>query len=192
MTDSDQSTHSPAFDPLDDAGRLLLGLVHQAGSAARDTTEKAFAAARKLTIQIGVAEGRIKALEEDVRRYREAALRAKLQDALLGETELQLRERIEQIDALHRKFADVSARLTATETEKHNIKSALQQKELEAAKLASLFLQFVECVRVLVGKIDADKITSGGRLQDKNAATDWSRWHPSAGAEEQPTTPWKW
>jgi outer membrane murein-binding lipoprotein Lpp len=187
MTNIDHSAHTATHDPLDDAGRLLLGLVRQAGSAARDNTEKAFDATRKLTAQIEAAEGRIKALERDVKRYRETAHRAKLRETLHGETELLART--DEMNALHRKLADVSALLTAAETEKHSVRGALLQKELEAAKLARLFLQFVECVGLLVRKIDTDKVAPD-RPQDNALAYDWSRWDKSSVTEQRPSAHW--
>lgn len=192
MTDSNHSEHSASVDTLDHAGRFILDLVHRAGSAARDNTEKAFDTTRRLTAQIDAAGSRIKALEEDVKRYREMAHRAKLQATLLGEAELQLQDRTQEMNALRQKLADVTALLTASETEKNNARSALHQKQAETEKLASLFVKFVECVQILVRKIDTAKTAPDRQPHEKKSGYDWPRPDISTSSAQKPFTDWTW
>jgi hypothetical protein len=63
-------------DPLDSAGRSILGLLQRAATVAEETSQHALGVAHKLSVQLRAAEDRIRDLEADVRHYRERADRA--------------------------------------------------------------------------------------------------------------------
>jgi hypothetical protein len=66
----------PIDDPLDSAGRSILGLLQRAASMAEETSQHALGVAHKLSVQLRSAEDRIRDLEADVRHYQERADRA--------------------------------------------------------------------------------------------------------------------
>jgi hypothetical protein len=66
----------PNDDPLDSAGRSILGLLQRAATMAEETSQHALGVAHKLSVQLRSAEDRIRDLEADVRHYRERADRA--------------------------------------------------------------------------------------------------------------------
>ena len=66
----------PIDDPLDSAGRSILGLLQRAASTAEETSQHVLGVAHKLSVQLRSAEDRIRDLEADVRHYQERADRA--------------------------------------------------------------------------------------------------------------------
>ena len=67
---------SGSRDPLDDAGRFVIGLLHQAAEVAKENCQHAVGVAQKLALQLRAAEDRIKRLEADVKHHQERSDRA--------------------------------------------------------------------------------------------------------------------
>jgi hypothetical protein len=65
-----------ADDPVDKAGHAILGLVHQAASAAEANNQHAIEITHKLSAQLRAAEDRIKELETKVRYHEQRTDRA--------------------------------------------------------------------------------------------------------------------
>ena len=65
-----------ASDPLDNAGRSILDLLHKAAGMAEENSQHALDVAQKLSAQLRAAENRIRDLEADVRFHQERADRA--------------------------------------------------------------------------------------------------------------------
>ena len=63
-------------DPLDSAGRTILGLLHRAAGMVEENAQHALGVAHNLSLQLRAAEDRIKDLEADVRHYQDRADRA--------------------------------------------------------------------------------------------------------------------
>jgi hypothetical protein len=63
-------------DPLDAAGRTILGLLHRAAGMAEENSQHALGVAHKLSVQLREAEEQIKVLEADARHYLDRADRA--------------------------------------------------------------------------------------------------------------------
>jgi ABC-type transporter Mla subunit MlaD len=67
---------SEAGDPLDRAGKAILGLVHRAAGEAQESTRQALERANQLSAQLRAAEDRIKQLEANVQHHQARADRA--------------------------------------------------------------------------------------------------------------------
>ena len=65
-----------AGDPLDKAGQVILGMLHQAASAAAANNQQAREVTHKLSAQLRAAEDRIRDLEAKVPHYQDRADRA--------------------------------------------------------------------------------------------------------------------
>ena len=63
-------------DPLESAGRSVLGLLEQAAGMAEKNIQHAVGVAQKLSQELQSTEQRIRELEEDVRYYKNKADRA--------------------------------------------------------------------------------------------------------------------
>ena len=67
---------TPDADPLDNAGKTVLGLLHRAAEVAEANSQRALDLAHKLSVQLRAAEDHIKELETDIQYYRDRAERA--------------------------------------------------------------------------------------------------------------------
>ena len=67
---------SDAADPLDAAGRAILGLLNRAADVAEANSQRAVDMAQKLSAQLRAAEAQIKQLEGDARYHEDRADRA--------------------------------------------------------------------------------------------------------------------
>jgi hypothetical protein len=67
---------SESGDPLDRAGKAILGLLHRAASDAQANNKQAIEMAHQLSAQLRAAEDRIRQLEANVRHHQERADRA--------------------------------------------------------------------------------------------------------------------
>jgi hypothetical protein len=67
---------SEAGDPLDAAGKAILGLLHRAASAAEANYQQALEMTDKLSAGLRAAEDRIRELEAKVRHHQDRADRA--------------------------------------------------------------------------------------------------------------------
>jgi hypothetical protein len=65
-----------AGDPLDRAGKAILGLLHRAASDAEANNKQAVEMAHQLSAQLRAAEDRIRELEANVRHHQDRADRA--------------------------------------------------------------------------------------------------------------------
>ncbi|MGD0023041.1 MAG: hypothetical protein ABSC37_00240 [Xanthobacteraceae bacterium] len=63
-------------DPLDSAGKAILGLLQQAAGVAEENNRRALDIAHKLALQLRSAEEQIRELGADVRYYKERVDRA--------------------------------------------------------------------------------------------------------------------
>jgi hypothetical protein len=63
-------------DPIDRSGQAIIALLQQAADTANLNCDRALELARTLSMQLHVAEDRIKDLEADMRHYHERAQRA--------------------------------------------------------------------------------------------------------------------
>jgi hypothetical protein len=70
------NVRSEAGDPLDAAGKAILGLLHRAASAAEANYQQALETTDKLSAELRAAEGRIRELEAKVRHHQDRADRA--------------------------------------------------------------------------------------------------------------------
>ena len=70
------NVRSEAGDPLDAAGKAILGLLHRAASAAEANYQQALETTDKLSAELRAAENRIRELDAHVRHYQERADRA--------------------------------------------------------------------------------------------------------------------
>jgi hypothetical protein len=70
------NVRSEAGDPLDAAGKAILGLLHRAASAAEANYQQALETIDKLSAELRAAEGRIRELEAKVRHHQDRADRA--------------------------------------------------------------------------------------------------------------------
>jgi hypothetical protein len=70
------NVRSEAGDPLDAAGKAILGLLHRAASAAEANYQQALETTDKLSAELRGAEGRIRELEAKVRHHQDRADRA--------------------------------------------------------------------------------------------------------------------
>jgi hypothetical protein len=70
------NVRSESGDPLDRAGKAILGLLHRAASDAEVNNKQAVEMARQLSAQLCGAEDRIRQLEANARHHQERADRA--------------------------------------------------------------------------------------------------------------------
>jgi hypothetical protein len=63
-------------DPLDQTGQTVIGRLQQAAVVANENCQHALGVAHKFSLQLREAEDRIKALEAEVRHYKDRAGRA--------------------------------------------------------------------------------------------------------------------
>ncbi len=70
------NVRSESDDPLDRAGKAILGLLHRAASVAEANNKQAVEMAHQLSAQLRSAEGRIRELEANARHHQERADRA--------------------------------------------------------------------------------------------------------------------
>jgi ABC-type transporter Mla subunit MlaD len=73
---SPSNVRSEAGDPLDAAGKAILGLLHRAASGAEANYQQALETTDKLSAELRAAEGRIRELEAKVRHHQDRADRA--------------------------------------------------------------------------------------------------------------------
>jgi hypothetical protein len=75
----------------DDAGNALLGMLHEAARLSHENHDSILALAHRLSMELRVAEDRIKELEADIEHNRDRALRAeKWLERIEAEIEAQL------------------------------------------------------------------------------------------------------
>ena len=67
------NVRSEAGDPLDVAGKAILGLLHRAASAAEATYQQALETTDKLSAELRAAEARIREFEAKVRHHQDRA-----------------------------------------------------------------------------------------------------------------------
>jgi hypothetical protein len=70
------NVRSESGDPLDRAGKAILGLLHRAASDAEANNKQAVEMAHQLSAQLRAAEDRIRELEANVRHHQERADRS--------------------------------------------------------------------------------------------------------------------
>jgi hypothetical protein len=70
------NVRSETGDPLDMAGQVILGMLHQAAHTAEANNQQALEVAHKLSAQLRAAEDRIRELEGKVRHQQDKADRA--------------------------------------------------------------------------------------------------------------------
>ena len=70
------NVRSESGDPLDRAGKAILGLLHRAASDAEANNKQAVEMAHQLSAQLRAAEDRIRQLEANARHHQERADRA--------------------------------------------------------------------------------------------------------------------
>jgi len=70
------NVRSEAGDPLDAAGKAILGLLHRAASAAEANYQQALETTDKLSAELRAAEARIREFEAKVRHHQDRADRA--------------------------------------------------------------------------------------------------------------------
>lgn len=63
-------------DPMDRSGQAIIALLQQAADTANSNCERAMELAHKLSVQLRVAEDRIRELEADVQHFHDRAQRA--------------------------------------------------------------------------------------------------------------------
>jgi hypothetical protein len=63
-------------DSLDKSGHQVFALLQQAADVAKENSERAMSLAHRLSIQLRVAEDRIRTLEADLEQFQDRALRA--------------------------------------------------------------------------------------------------------------------
>jgi DNA repair exonuclease SbcCD ATPase subunit len=137
------TTVADGSDPLSGVGHFVLELIRKA-------------AERKATPEAPLRE-RIKTLEAQLGRYKEAEHQAALCGTLLTEMQRNLLERTEEAKVSGRKFVDAAALLRAANKEVSHLKATLQDKERELSELKRNSVQMMSYMRALIAMIEASR-----------------------------------